>query len=282
MYSPSLVDDIIYAFGYNTEFENMNARDAISIIQHDFLEDIDYYALAGGMSQLVDRLVAKISGHNVDILLNTCVKRHTVSGRHNVSLLVGANGERVIHSDHTIFCVTKDALMNIQGLCDRNPVLRKSLETVGASPLLRIFAKFPCDTEGSLVWFHDIKRTSTNNMLRYIIPLNYKDGVIMISYTDGYHADVWNSLRGARALEENIMIHLRSLFPNKKISNPLWVRKYYWREGAHYWQQNPMKYKNSENSAYTICGEVVSIENHGWIEGALDSVRRGLRFALTT
>ena len=275
IYIPSLVDDIIYAFGYNTEFENMNAKDAISIIRHDFLEDIEYYTLAGGMNQLIDRLVGRIKASpNVKVMLNTYAIRHDGNTTYLRSSKVDKK-DIIIHSDHTFLCITREGLMKINGLYESNTILRKSLETVCSTPLLRIFAKFPCDTDGGRVWFHDIKRTSTNNMLRYIIPLNYKEGLIMISYTDAYHAEVWNSLKGGKTLEENIMFHLRLLFPYKKISAPLWVRKYYWKEGAHYWKQNPIKYVNKYGVyPYTICGEVVSEGHHGWIEGALDSVER--------
>ena len=72
------------------------------------------------------------------------------------------------------------------------------------------------------------------------------------------------------------MCHLRLLFPQKTIPDPLWIKPFFWAEGAHYWKQRPVKYKNDKRNPYSVCGEVVSLQNQGWIEGALDSVERGL------
>ena len=35
------------------------------------------------------------------------------------------------------------------------------------------------------VWFNNLRRMTTNSFLRQIIPINYQDGLIMVSYTDG-------------------------------------------------------------------------------------------------
>ena len=34
------------------------------------------------------------------------------------------------------------------------------------------------------LWFKNIKRTITDNYIRQIIPINYEEGLIMISYSD--------------------------------------------------------------------------------------------------
>jgi protoporphyrinogen oxidase len=44
------------AFGYNAEFELMNAVDACDMFKHDFTDDIKYYSCQEGLSALVDAM----------------------------------------------------------------------------------------------------------------------------------------------------------------------------------------------------------------------------------
>ena len=48
--------------------------------------------------------------------------------------------------------------------------------------MCRIFTKYKPRLNGS-VWFNIIKST-TNNNLRMVLPIDYKNGIIMISYCD--------------------------------------------------------------------------------------------------
>jgi hypothetical protein len=161
-----------------------------------------------------------------------------------------------------------------------NKKLQQALQGLDSTPLMRIYAKFP--VEDGTSWFHDIPRTTTNNTLRYIIPINYTNGLIMISYIDGKNALWWKQVKNK---EQAVMQHLHKLFPNKVIPTPKWVRAYYWDEGAHYWTPSTStkqlaSYHNTMASineyGYTVCGEVFSKDKHGWIEGALSSVSETL------
>ncbi len=58
------------------------------------------------------------------------------------------------------------------------------LKQLATSPLLRIYAKYPPNKDG-VVWFDGVPKTVTAGKLRYVIPINSKSGLIMISYTDG-------------------------------------------------------------------------------------------------
>ena len=46
-----------------------------------------------------------------------------------------------------------------------------------------VYIKYPLRQTG--VWFNNLRRMTTNSFLRQIIPINYQDGLIMVSYTDG-------------------------------------------------------------------------------------------------
>jgi protoporphyrinogen oxidase len=268
----SVVDDIIYSFGYNTEFDLMNAYDAVKIFKTDFLDDeIQYYVLRDGMDLLIKKLVSRLEA----------------SGRCEISLQQGVcdvgkgyvvvDNDKKIHCDLVVLAITKKTLEALPGL-KSNKILQKSLSTLANGELMRVFSKFPVENKTQKVWFHDIPRVTTNNFVRYIIPLNYEKGSIMVSYTDGSYAREWNMLPN---LKENIMKNLRKLFPRKDIPEPLWMRAFYWDEGSHCWLPGARKYRNTKDTVkehgYIICGEVISDHNQAWIEGALETVDNGLK-----
>jgi hypothetical protein len=169
--------------------------------------------------------------------------------------------------DHVYYCLTKNALLGIHGLVSGNVELSRSLGTLGTGELYRVFAKFPLDKKGR-PWFHGLTKTTTNNMLRTIIPINFKTGLIMISYTDGEAARKWVNVERGTMIRGMIGL-LRKMFKKIEIPDPLWVQDYFWEEGIHYWKPGEITYKNNEAN-YCICGEVVG--GHGWIEGGLVSV----------
>ena len=112
-------------------------------------------------------------------------------------------------------------------------------------PLLRIYAKYPLNKNGK-PWFHNIKRTITDNSIRHIIPINYEEGVIMITYIDYDLADMWNNycILGDDILTEKISEQISILF-KKKIPKPIEYKYYYWKNGVHMWKTN-----KSMNSSY--------------------------------
>lgn len=278
----SVVDDVVYSFGYNTEFDLMNAWDALSLFKHDFVSGIQYYVLKGGLSRLVERIYEKLISSKLCTFKTSCeVVSHMVVGQKSVLGVLCGNQYEKKSYNHVVFCTTKNTLLRIKGVVDDNKYLQRTLSRLGSTPLLRMYARFPMEANGK-VWFHDMPRVTTNNLLRYIIPINPAQGIVMISYTDGYYADTWEAMRDKRG---TLMRHLKKMFPGREISPPLWIRAYYWGEGVHYWGTKPVKYLNTRDRFskynYLVCGEAVSERHHGWIEGGLDSVRRCIHLCLT-
>jgi hypothetical protein len=68
------------------------------------------------------------------------------------------------------------------------------------------------------------------------------------------------------------MNNLRVLYPKLNIPSPVWIKRYYWKEGATYWRPNFNIYRNNNNKNYYIAGEITSQFHNAWIEGALESV----------
>ena len=71
---------------------------------------------------------------------------------------------------------------------------------------------------------------------------------------------------------------LKSLFPDIKIPNPLWIKHHYWNSGAAYWRTGVESSKMipkiiepfGKDEPLYICGE--NFSNHqAWMEGALQT-----------
>lgn len=266
----SIVIDMISAFGYVTEFENMNAYEAITLFKNDFVQDIDYFSLKGGLSRIVNTLVDSLKSKGCKMYLNSDVE-DTYLPESNSGRSIVVNGKTITY-DHVYFCLPKSGLVKFFGNCNGKGNSAKFLNAVGAAPLHRIYAKFPVSS-GEKVWFHGLPKVTTNGLLGTIIPLNYDTGFVMISYTDGRAAEKW---RRVGNLKDHIMLHLRKMFPGKDIPDPLWVKNFYWSEGIHYWHPGASVAFKGKGEKYTICGEVM--EGHGWIEGALRSVNKHCSF----
>ena len=150
------------------------------------------------------------------------------------------------------------------------------------TPLLRMYAIFPTIDEVS--WFSGLNKMVTNSPIRYIIPVNEKRGIIMISYTDGNDAKEWikqnesSAEHGEENVKELVMTEIRKLFPERFIPNPIFFKQHPWYDGCTYWL--PGNYNVEEESSKSLhplpqkfpnlfmCSESFAVEQC-WIESAL-------------
>ena len=129
-------------------------------------------------------------------------------------------------------------------------------------------------------WFINLNKVTTNSKLRYIIPIDKKNGLIMISYTDSKYANYWKKFLNLSKdkLNTEISNELKKCF-NFKIKKPIYNSICYWNCGVSFWKKNIdsdlMSQKilklNVDDNVYII-GENYS-KNQGWIEGALETSR---------
>lgn len=268
-YGPSISNDIISAFGYNSEFEIQNAYTSLKLFQREFNDIIKYYYLDGGLSQIISSLHSQLVSLGCTIYLKTKVLDYNPVER---KIMYEQRGRKEMKFDKVIFCLTRDTLAKFHTLVRHDNLLRQYLSSIKSAPLTRIFAIFPRDKSGE-VWFHDVPRTTTNLSVRYIIPINVNAGLIQVSYTDNAFAKFWSRQR-LDVMRKTIMSNLRRVFPHKRIPEPLWMERTYWKEGATYLKPNFTLYSNSPSSPYYICGEMMSPTHFGWIEGGLESVSK--------
>jgi cytochrome b involved in lipid metabolism len=176
-----------------------------------------------------------------------------------------------------ILALPKSALSRIKYLM-HNKSIARMINSIQTEPLYRIYARYPLDKETGKVWFADVPKIATNLPIKYIIPMNYEKGLIMISYTDAKYAKYWMQQLANDKFEETLTKQLKQVFPDKNIPKPKWYKHYYWNAGAGYWKPgysridimpqmiNPF---GNEERIY-ICGENYS-SHQAWVEGALET-----------
>lgn len=176
--------------------------------------------------------------------------------------------------------VVASTITSLRKLFPRHGVYKE----IEGQPFLRLYGKF--DKRSAEIMNREVpKMTIVPGPLRKMIPMG--QGVYMIAYTDNKSAEqmkeyLTNTLENretlCRMMEKALGIEAKTL----KMTA---IRDYYWPVGTHYYK--PRQYVDEPYGKFlvnaqhpmegvTVVGEVVS-KNHGWIEGALESVERGLR-----
>ena len=90
---------------------------------------------------------------------------------------------------------------------------------------MRTYAVYP-PQKRKKVWFNELGKVTTNHPLRYIIPIDKKKGVIMISYTDGQYAQKEHKLN-EKNLKKMIRKGVKRVL-GKEIGDPKILKRHYW------------------------------------------------------
>jgi protoporphyrinogen oxidase len=271
---PEEIRELENSFGYSAELNVTNAEYAINLFQNDFHPKNQFYALKGGLSQIIDTLVKILKKRkNVKLFLHTEIK--DVS--YHSSLYTIQTSHQIIHSHSIVFALPKPFLQKFSILKE----ISKDLNKICCIPLLRYYSIYPKEKDGKL-WFDGLGKTTTNHWMRYIIPIDAKTGLVMISYTDSEYAKSMKRRMDDGKDEEGIEEGIKKIF-GKNVKKPLYSDKVYWDCGVGLWKKGNFHYKDVSNRMIEplpkkypkmyIVGENYSM-NQGWIEGALESVGR--------
>ncbi len=265
-------DSILSTFAYSAETHVLRADAALDSFAKEMGSTSGFVVVKEGLSTMIDKMVTILKERGVKFFFN-----HT---------LVNVKGGKAFFqngceakANHIILALHSVALKKLP-FCSSI----KALQHVAMCPLLRIYAIFPV-TKGHC-WFSDLPKVVTNSPLRFIIPINPKRGVIMISYTDASDTDVWNDIlekKGLDALQASIMKEVRALFPDRTIPNPLYLKPHPWTEGCSYWKPGAYNIQEMSESVFNpfsnvyICGESFSEKHQCWMEGALEHAEKLLQ-----
>jgi len=253
------------AFGYDSEFLELNADAAIQMFEGDLFSENNYSVLMGGFSQVIEKLVSILEERNNVKMYNNC-ELESVDEKQ----IIIPQGK--FKFGKLICAIPPSALKQIDYFKDN-----EDLSAVKAIPLLRIYTKYP--VKNKKVWFSDIKRTTTDNYIRHIIPIDYESGLIMISYTDGDYVSMWEQLYscGEDVLIKHLHKEIKDLFKIPEPPEPEFLTFHLWNEGLHVWRPGykmndmyPKIQQPNKSVPIFICGESFS-KKQGWIEGCLET-----------
>ena len=255
-------------FGYDSEFMSLNARAALDMFKKDLLkDDTEYYVLKEGLSKLVNVLVDNLKTHS-NVTLKSSEGLEKIEDSH-----INTDKQNRFYYDKIVLTIPQEHLVKLEYLKDV-----KHLDSVQGIPLLRIYFKYPVGSKGP--WFKSISRTTTDNYLRQIIPINYTNGLIMISYVDGFNVSLLSTLynQGKDVLIKAIHKEIKDIFSiRKEIPEPEEVHFHLWENGCHFWKLGNDMYdiydkmlKPIDGKDLFLCGESYS-KKQAWIEGALES-----------
>ena len=148
------------------------------------------------------------------------------------------------------------------------------LSAIEGQPFLRIYGKFTPEST-KIIQQYVLTTTIVPGPIHKLIPINPKQGIYMIVYTDNKGAKFLKKYTSNTSQNRNILCKYlqEALGITQKIALED-IRSFYWQIGTHYYSPSPQPNKtpsqNPKPNLYII-GEMIS-HNQGWVEGALESV----------
>ena len=255
--------------GYTGQLKNMNSYDAIHLFDKGIRIDMKYYV--GVFQGLIDNLLLYLNKHNANLRLKV-----------NVIDIINKDDiydihikDKIIHSKNVICCAPKFSLIKFSCMSPIKELLEKS---VTCKPLCRVYAVF----DDNDIWFENLKKKFVvNNQLRYIIPIDVKKGLIMISYTDDIYTKYWNKMNNNQEKLKKSVVKLVNKTFDIQINEPRKVYVCHWDCGVAYWNKKVDSISVSNQITNPIdnlfiCGENYS-RTQSWVEGALESCDRCLK-----
>jgi len=263
--SKKKMDYILNSCGYSGQLKHMNMYDAKRLFGEGIRKDVKFWL--GKFQILIDKMIQYLKDKHANIRLRTNVK--SIQYNTNNDAYKVTYNDFFAYARKVVLCLPKEALLKINLL---NPIKTILDETISTKPLCRVYAIF----DKSETWLKNIKqKITTNNELRFIIPIDPENGLIMISYTDDIHTQFWYKRKRNQTILKKTIVNLVNDTFNIKINEPLKVIVCYWNSGVAYWNKNinsdiVSNYIANPFPNIYICGENYS-QNQSWVEGSLES-----------
>tara|TARA_B100000963_G_scaffold348850_1_gene357051 strand:+ start:151 stop:1419 length:1269 start_codon:yes stop_codon:yes gene_type:complete len=277
LYGEDVVNSLVNKFGYKGEFWVYSAYDALRAFKNDMNPDNQFMGMKGGIDKIIDGMIDSLN-ENV-----TIIKKMFYNGYDNIDgkFIVSATNKKTKEvidfiCDKLILALPKNQIEiqpQLQSLR-----MRKMIDSVTPVSFCRIYALYNKDPNTGKVWFDDLSKVTTDNKIGYIIPINKKIGLIMISYTDDIYADFWYASFKNGDIGRQLYNHLKEIFPDRHIPmRPAITRVHYWGSGGHFFTPGSNSEKVIEDirkpfksKELYIVGEAYS-SHQSWIEGALET-----------
>lgn len=279
LFGQKTADFLKHSYSYYSEIKVFNGNNAIRSLNNDLSEQNQFYTLGGGLAQVpicqANQFIKTGTNENRMMALKTQVRSWKYDKSEDcfiVNLFNLESGETVKIKTTNLVLATngKEIKRWREQLRTINPKILDVMSHVTSQPLLRTYAIY--DSK----WFKNYGKVVTDGLVKYMIPIDYKLGLIMISYTDGEYARRMMRHIKDGTQEEAIYESLKEIFPEDKIEKkPQYLRNEYWETGAVYWNKGGESKKMSQFMLHPspkyklfICGDSFS-ENQAWTDGAI-------------
>jgi protoporphyrinogen oxidase len=280
-YGRGWAKDFYEQFPYWAEIHTLRADLALEAFKNEMNSNRNFGVCAEGLSSLTDAMRNSFLVLGGTILMDReLYKVSTLPDKCtqvNCRIRDSKRTETFI-SRAVVLALHHNALTHIEGVKHI-----KVLKHLRMEPLVRMYAIFP--VKKGVFWGTGLNKIVTNSPIRYIIPVDPKRGIVMISYTDGDDARFWikqdesAAEHGEENVKDLVMTEIRKLFPERSIPNPIFFKQHPWYDGCTYWL--PGRYNVIDESKKSLhplpttmpnlfmCGESFAVKQC-WIESALD------------
>ena len=274
-----IAKSLLETYPYRAEIEVSSAESAIDLYLYLSINP-HFCVLKEGFGTLIKKLVSDAKAHGIEFQTEIVANRIDVKKEIYTITAIKNKAHKTFTAKHVVLAVPRNALEKIYPFSPDSPLI----QAVKMEPLLRIYSVYK---DGS--WFPP-NNVVTNSPLRYIIPIDKKNGLIMSSYLDSRDIELWTNLYEKGHNEELIeKIHNETcaLFPELEIKEkPIFTAPEIWRDGCSYWQKGT-DYKALSKQALQpypstypnlhLVGESFCLKPQ-WIEGAIEHAESLIEF----
>jgi len=265
VHGAALAESYLDRFPYRAETEVLRADLALHSFKNEMGTHDGYYVCAEGLSALIEKMKQDLYKEKCEIKTEyPCIDIVEYSDHLSVVF-----EKEVVQAKNIVCALNSEALKKIPYFKNLE-VLKKVI----MKPLLRTYAIYPKDP----VWFAQLPSVVSSGPVRYFIPIDYKRGVAMISYTDSRDTEEYHKFKDDTTLGKRVQSDLKKLFG--PIPDYKYFKSHYWKYGATYWlpgKYNPIKESNNSIKPFSsnvyIVGESFSLRQ-AWIEGALEQCEK--------
>ncbi len=267
------------SFEYKNKLFHLNAYDAINYFKYDYNNNSKFFIMTNGLSSIIDAMINKIfqnknyklkkQSYVTNIIYNNEISSYNISYKQN-------NTFYNINCKYLICALPKCDLIKFKIL---NPYLRE-LNTINEISKVRIFEIYNKTSNNNNnnqeIWFNKISKTTTNNELQFVIPINPNSGLIMSSYNENLSSqkNYWYELyKKNKQIFKSILREKLSAIFKIEVPESKYIKLHYWKYGVACWKKNvdsqyiSQKILNLMPNFY-ICGENYS-QYQAWCEGSL-------------
>jgi len=274
MLGPEKATQLLDMYPYRAEIEVMSAEASIPIYTQ--LAKGHFVVLKEGFTTLIKSLVESAEKLGITFVYDIEIQR--VELKEDIYNISGIKDKKYVQykSKRAILAAPSKALQKIYPFSADHPLLKH----IRMEPLMRVYSVYK-----DASWF-PAHKVVTNSPLRYIIPINKAQGLIMSSYLDSRDIEQWPDSTKPENMERfafKIRSETQILYPNLDIPKAVYTKAHLWKDGCSYWLPGEYNYKKLSSQALHpmpethprlhLVGESFS-EQQQWIEGALEHAER--------